>query len=87
MTLNDPDRWDAMGQIFLVDHRYYRRVIRPRMTKFGTETRVMGKHVSRGQPRLHPKGSEAPASPKFLEPLQISLVKQASFVPGAHARL
>ena len=20
MTLNDPDRWDAMGQIFLVDH-------------------------------------------------------------------
>ena len=39
MTLIDLESWDAMGPFCQADFLRYARSVRPRTTKFGTETR------------------------------------------------
>ena len=67
-TLSDLERRGVNGQNFLADLHNYARMIRPRMTKFGTVTQVGEKHVYWGQPRPKPNG--VLASPKLLGTLE-----------------
>jgi len=56
MTLSSLERRGVRGQNFLADLHNYTRTVWPRITKFGTVTQVVKKHVS--------KGSATPTSPK-----------------------
>jgi len=74
-------------QIFLADRRYYPRMIRPRMTEFSTVTLWWGSMCLGVSLASIPRGrGPSLPLPKRGTPTS-SLGKQASFVPGVHARL
>jgi len=54
MTSSDLEGRGVRGQRFLVDLQNYACTVRPRMTEFGTVTRVR-RNIFVGQPRPHSK--------------------------------
>jgi len=66
MTFRDRERRGARRQNFLA---YLRNTLEryDLMTEFGVVTQVKEKHISRGQPRPHPKG-RGPGFPTILGP-------------------
>jgi len=57
---SDLERRGLRGQNFLANLHNYAGMFWARMTEFGVVTQVgIEKHISRGQPRSHPKGTRA----------------------------